>query len=313
MHHTHTTPRHATPRHLPRQGRYKYVDDLATVWCEWGEMELRHKNYRAALDVMRRATATPARPRTREVRQHPTLPDCLPRWRPVLLVSGLGRGIAWAVGEAGLALEARPAAARVRSAQHTCAQGHPHTWAHACARPSTPTHSLFPPCSPFYTQEESKLPVQDRLYRSLRCWTLLADLEESLGTPEGARAVYERILDLRIATPQASNKPASQPAKQAGQPASQPSSPCLGGCRGCWRGAGWPRGPAETGAGGSPRWTRPAVTKMVRPFLHRPHSFLQIVLNYALLLQESKYWEDSFRCWRSQGRRLPLRLGTACR
>lgn len=28
------------------------------------------------------------------------------------------------------------------------------------------------------------------------------DLEESLGTLESARAVYERILDLRIATPQ---------------------------------------------------------------------------------------------------------------
>ena len=24
----------------------RYVDDLASVWCEWAEMELRHKNYR---------------------------------------------------------------------------------------------------------------------------------------------------------------------------------------------------------------------------------------------------------------------------
>ena len=45
------------------------MDDLATVWCEWAEMELRHKNFKRALEVMRRATTTPARPRTREVRR----------------------------------------------------------------------------------------------------------------------------------------------------------------------------------------------------------------------------------------------------
>lgn len=40
------------------------------------------------------------------------------------------------------------------------------------------------------------------LHRSLRIWTLYVDLEESLGTFESVRAVYDRILDLRIATPQ---------------------------------------------------------------------------------------------------------------
>jgi lipopolysaccharide biosynthesis regulator YciM len=35
---------------------YKYVDDLATVWCEWAEMELRHNNFKSALQLMRRAT-----------------------------------------------------------------------------------------------------------------------------------------------------------------------------------------------------------------------------------------------------------------
>lgn len=41
------------------QVEFKYVDDLATVWCEWAEMELRHKNFKRALDLMRRATYTP--------------------------------------------------------------------------------------------------------------------------------------------------------------------------------------------------------------------------------------------------------------
>ena len=39
---------------------YKTVDDLATVWCEWAEMELRHKNFKGALDLMQRATAEPS-------------------------------------------------------------------------------------------------------------------------------------------------------------------------------------------------------------------------------------------------------------
>ncbi|KAK9154116.1 hypothetical protein Sjap_001596 [Stephania japonica] len=45
-------------------------------------------------------------------------------------------------------------------------------------------------------------PVQIKLHKSLRLWTFYVDLEESLGTLESTRAVYERILDLKIATPQ---------------------------------------------------------------------------------------------------------------
>lgn len=45
-------------------------------------------------------------------------------------------------------------------------------------------------------------PVQMKLHKSLRLWTFYVDLEESLGTLESTRPVYERILDLRIATPQ---------------------------------------------------------------------------------------------------------------
>jgi pre-mRNA-splicing factor SYF1 len=37
-------------------GSYRYVDDLAAVWCERVEMELRHREYKAALALARRAT-----------------------------------------------------------------------------------------------------------------------------------------------------------------------------------------------------------------------------------------------------------------
>ncbi|CAN7101703.1 unnamed protein product, partial [Brassica rapa subsp. narinosa] len=49
----------------------KTVDHLATVWCEWAEMEQRHKNFKGALELMRRATAVP----TVEVRRRVAAAD----------------------------------------------------------------------------------------------------------------------------------------------------------------------------------------------------------------------------------------------
>ncbi|XP_051132714.1 uncharacterized protein LOC127252541 [Andrographis paniculata] len=100
------------------QVNYKAVDHLASIWCEWAEMELRHKNFKGALELMRRATAEPS----------------------------------------------------VEVKRRVAADGNE--------------------------------PVQMKLHKSLRLWTFYVDLEESLGSLESTRAVYERILDLRIATPQ---------------------------------------------------------------------------------------------------------------
>ncbi|EYU31359.1 hypothetical protein MIMGU_mgv1a0010071mg [Erythranthe guttata] len=97
---------------------YKAVDHLASVWCEWAEMELRHKNFKGALELMRRATAEPSA----EVKRRVAV--------------------------------------------------------------------------------DGNEPVQMKVHKSLRLWTFYVDLEESLGTLDSTRAVYERILDLRIATPQ---------------------------------------------------------------------------------------------------------------
>lgn len=55
---------------------------------------------------------------------------------------------------------------------------------------------------PFIVAADGNEPVQMKLHKSLRLWTFYVDLEESLGTLESTRAVYEKILDLRIATPQ---------------------------------------------------------------------------------------------------------------
>ncbi|KAF9592180.1 hypothetical protein IFM89_012674 [Coptis chinensis] len=39
---------------------YKTVDNLASVWCEWAEMEARNYNFKAALELLKRATAEPS-------------------------------------------------------------------------------------------------------------------------------------------------------------------------------------------------------------------------------------------------------------
>lgn len=97
------------------QVNYAKVDDLASVWCEWTEMEIKHENYEEALKLMQRATVLPSR----------------------------------------------------KVAYH-----------------------------------DDKETVQMRLYKSLKVWSMYADLEESFGTYKSCKAVYDHIIDLKIATPQ---------------------------------------------------------------------------------------------------------------
>lgn len=40
------------------------------------------------------------------------------------------------------------------------------------------------------------------MFKSLKLWSFYVDLEESLGTVDTAKAVYDKILDLRIANAQ---------------------------------------------------------------------------------------------------------------
>ncbi|KAF8418902.1 hypothetical protein L210DRAFT_967676 [Boletus edulis BED1] len=95
---------------------FKNVEDLAEIWCEWSEMELRLENYDEAIRVMQRATAIP---------------------------------------------------------KNTKINYHDHS-----------------------------LPVQARLFKSLKLWSFYVDLEESIGTVESTKAVYEKIMELKIANAQ---------------------------------------------------------------------------------------------------------------
>lgn len=59
-----------------------------------------------------------------------------------------------------------------------------------------------PPHKRKRAQLDGPEPVQKRLFKSTRLWSLYADLEESYGTFTTCKAVYDRILELKIATPQ---------------------------------------------------------------------------------------------------------------
>ena len=41
------------------QAKLMYADDLSHVWCQWAEMEVKHANYRRAIDLLKRATRPP--------------------------------------------------------------------------------------------------------------------------------------------------------------------------------------------------------------------------------------------------------------
>ena len=97
---------------------YLKVENLADVWCEYGEMELRHKNYKQALYLMSQAT--------------------------------------------------------------------------------TPSKELGTTAN----YRDGNLSTQARVHKSLKLWAFYADLEESLGTFKSCKSVYDRILELRIATPE---------------------------------------------------------------------------------------------------------------
>jgi pre-mRNA-splicing factor SYF1 len=95
---------------------FKSVAELAKMWCEWAELELRNENFDRAVDIMAKATLAPKRS----------------------------------------------------------------------------TVDYF----------DESLPPQQRVHKSWKLWSFYVDLVESVSTLEETKKVYERIFELRIATPQ---------------------------------------------------------------------------------------------------------------
>jgi len=95
---------------------FRSVAELAEMWCEWAEMELRNENFDQAVAIMAKATQAPKR------------------------------------------------------------------------------------SSVDYFDET--LSPQQRVHKSWKLWSFYVDLVESVGTIDDTRAIYDRIFELRIATPQ---------------------------------------------------------------------------------------------------------------
>ncbi|CAN9309237.1 unnamed protein product [Alternaria alternata] len=95
---------------------FKSVSELAEMWCEWAEMELRNENFDKAVDIMAKATQAPKRSNV----------------------------------------------------------------------------DYF----------DESLSPQQRVHKSWKLWSFYVDLVESVSTLEETKKVYERIFELRIATPQ---------------------------------------------------------------------------------------------------------------
>lgn len=53
-----------------------------------------------------------------------------------------------------------------------------------------------------FCSASQSLPAQARLFKSLKLWSFYVDLEESIGTVEQTKAVYDRIFELKIANAQ---------------------------------------------------------------------------------------------------------------
>mmetsp|Transcript_24442 Transcript_24442/g.35917 ORF Transcript_24442/g.35917 Transcript_24442/m.35917 type:complete len:888 (+) Transcript_24442:79-2742(+) len=49
---------------------------------------------------------------------------------------------------------------------------------------------------------DAAMTVSERLHRNVKVWGLYLDLEESLGTIESCRAAYDKVMDLKVITPQ---------------------------------------------------------------------------------------------------------------
>ncbi|KAM0747226.1 TPR-like protein [Meredithblackwellia eburnea MCA 4105] len=96
---------------------FRKVEELAEIWCEWSEMEVRNENYDEAIKVMQRATQVPK------------------KWNAISF-------------------------------------------------------------------HDEQLSPQTRLFKSLKLWSFYSDLEESIGTVESTKAVYDRIFELKIANAQ---------------------------------------------------------------------------------------------------------------
>lgn len=164
-------------------------------------MELRHNNFKAALELMRRATAVPQRPKKLSQDEERKLPVQERLYRSVAdcMIKGNGQQHAKDSRVVYMCCLQTSLAARF-CWLHTCIyrqQLQQRTAGPALAGSPRSYHAGAD--SPMWWHAVARLCVA---CRSSKLWSFYADLEESLGTLESACGVYDKMLELKVATPQ---------------------------------------------------------------------------------------------------------------
>ncbi|TPX51699.1 hypothetical protein SeLEV6574_g00138 [Synchytrium endobioticum] len=80
--------------------------------------------------------------------------------------------------------------------------GHPEAALEVLGRATSPPPRTSASHQASIRYHDESLTPQQRLFKSLKLWEHFVDMEEALGTVESTRAVYDRMIELRIATPQ---------------------------------------------------------------------------------------------------------------
>ncbi|CAG2062684.1 unnamed protein product, partial [Timema podura] len=178
---------------------YVKVDDLASVWCEWAEMEIRHESYEEA--PVRLSPHCSSLIIVMVVmlvgRNYENYKEALVRLSPhqfslmVVMIVSVVMIVVLVGKEAPVRLSLYCSSLMV-----VMLVGRNYEEALQLMQKAT----VMPPRKVAYHDESET--VQMRLYKSLKVWSMYADLEESFGTFKTCKAVYDRIIDLKIATPQ---------------------------------------------------------------------------------------------------------------
>jgi pre-mRNA-splicing factor SYF1 len=144
------------------------VEDLASIYCAWAEMELRHEEYDKALQVMQHAITEPS-----QAIQRRRAAEAQGR---ALAGSGRGKGKEQQEMQAAIPVQVR-----------WCLWV---GWWLGIRRDVDLTNDI--------KNHNNTTKQQERVHRSTRVWTLYLDLEESLGTLATTKAAYDRCLELKV-------------------------------------------------------------------------------------------------------------------
>ena len=161
-----------------REGRFAHADEIAGVWCEWIETELAYGNYDYALHLARQSLS--AVPKSESKLKQVQLSSGQPNVH-VKTNTSTANGNLSANSVTGKQFSTAP----VQTVQKSGAKSKKQNQSQKQSQQRDPADE-----------------TRSRALRSKKLWYLALDLEENFGTFETLKSTYERMIELKIATPQ---------------------------------------------------------------------------------------------------------------